>query len=359
MLRILHIAPQNYAGVPYSFYDMHNQCGDFSRLITLHKNPLHFPEDICLNFPLPANSFAKKWRKKKVSIAEEQNITYPHYFKPKNSFEKFYFFLNDLYKTPRVKKAAVEYELDSFDIIHYDAGLDFFRYPKQAVKWKKQGKKIVCCYYGSDLRLRGLIKELDEISDLNITSEFDHLAMKKDLEYIFYPYSTSELPERVPNTSSAIKIVHSPTNRKYKGTELILRVIEKISKARRVDFLLCEGVPRNELLQIKAGCDISIDQVGGTMGGTGYGKAGLETLGMGIPTITNLTDEYRAWLPENPFVVANNEKELESELYRLIDDAGYRERMGNEGKRWVAKYHSYESVNKALKELYHRYGIIQ
>ncbi|GMU84991.1 MAG: hypothetical protein AMXMBFR48_02330 [Ignavibacteriales bacterium] len=358
MHRILHIAPQNYAGVPYSFYEMHNACGDYSRIITLHKNPLQFSEDICLELPLPAFSAAKLWRKRKVEITELKKVTYPHYFKPANIAEKLYFFLNDTVRRPAINKVIRDYKLDTFDIIHYDAGLDFFRYPHQAIKWKNAGKKIVCCYYGSDLRLRGLIKELDEISDLNITSEYDHLSMKDDLHYIFYPYSTKELPGTDRKPGQKIKIIHSPTNRKYKGTELILSVIEKVKKEREIEFILCEGVPRGELLEIKAGCDISIDQVGGTMGGTGYGKAGLETLAMGIPTITNMTREYENWLPENPFVVANNADDLFEQLIRLIDDEEYRISNGKAGKDWVEKYHSFESVNKALKELYKTKGII-
>lgn len=358
MHRILHIAPQNYAGVPYSFYEMHNACGDYSRIITLHKNPLQFSEDICLELPLPAFSAAKLWRKRKVEITQLKKVTYPHYFKPANIAEKLYFFLNDTVRRPAINKVIRDYKLDTFDIIHYDAGLDFFRYPHQAIKWKNAGKKIVCCYYGSDLRLRGLIKELDEISDLNITSEYDHLSMKDDLHYIFYPYSTKELPGTDRKPGQKIKIIHSPTNRKYKGTELILSVIEKVKKEREIEFILCEGVPRGELLEIKAGCDISIDQVGGTMGGTGYGKAGLETLAMGIPTITNMTREYENWLPENPFVVANNADDLFEQLIRLIDDEEFRISNGKAGKDWVEKYHSFESVNKALKELYKTKGII-
>ncbi|MCC6548938.1 MAG: glycosyltransferase family 1 protein [Ignavibacteriaceae bacterium] len=358
MLRILHIAPQNYAGVPYSFYEMHNVCGDYSRIITLHKNPLQFSEDICLEFPLPVFSAAKYWRRKKVENSEQREITYPHYFKPVNFAEKLYFFLNDSFRKPAVEKVICDYKLNSFDIIHYDAGLDFYRYPHQALKWKKAGKKIVCCYYGSDLRLRGLIRELDEISDLNITSEYDHLRMKDDLHYIFYPYSTAELPRSQKKEGQKIKIVHSPTNRKYKGTELILSVIDKLRKEREFEFILCEGVPRGELLEIKVACDISIDQVGGSMGGTGYGKAGLETLGMGIPTITNMTEDYENWLPENPFVVANDGTELFEQLIRLIDDEVFRLNKGKAGKVWVEKYHSFEAVNAVLKKLYEKKGII-
>ncbi len=358
MLKILHIAPLNFAGVPYDFYKMHNAVGDYSRIVTLHKNERVFPEDICLNLPLPNKFIAKKIRLKKVEKLELQNHSTFHYFEPRNSFEKIYYNTYDFLIQPKIEKTISDYSLNDFDIIHYDGGLDFYRDARQAIKWKNQGKKIVCCYYGSDLRIRGLIKPLDDISDLNLTSEFDHLSLKKDLKYLFYPYDYSELPEKKERKVEEIKIVHSPTNRKYKGTDLVISVIEKIKKERNIQFLLLENIDRNKLLEIKSECDISIDQVGGKMGGTGYGKAGLETLAMGIPTITNMTDDYAAWLPENPFIVANNFDELYKSLMELIDNDFIRREKGLKGKEWVRKYHSFESVNENLMKLYREHRII-
>ena len=167
MLKILHLAPINFAGVPYSFYDMHNKCGDESRIITYHKNLLEFPEDICLNLPLPNFSLAKYWRKGKVDYREKEKSSTSPYFQPKNLLEQIYFSANDFIKRKKVYSLVEDLKLDEFGIIHYDSGLDFFRNSMLAKKWKKEGKKIVCCYYGSDLRIRGIIKEMDEISDLN------------------------------------------------------------------------------------------------------------------------------------------------------------------------------------------------
>ncbi len=358
MLKILHIAPVNFAGVPYDFYKMHLACGDVSHIVTMHKNGQIFPEDICLNLPLPNQKIAGYIRSKKVRVLENNIRTEAYYFAAKNIFEKTYYNVYDFLIQPKIEKAIQEYSLNDFDIVHYDGGLDFYRDARQAIKWKRQGKKIVCCYYGSDLRIRGLIKELDEISDLNLTSEFDHLLLKKDLKYLFYPFDTSKLPAKKERTSETIKIVHSPTNRKYKGTELITSVIEKIKKNRNIEFFLKENMDRKELLAIKSECDISIDQVGGTMGGTGYGKAGLETLAMGIPTITNMTKEYAEWLPENPFVIANNFDELYKCLNDLIDDESYRNDFGKKGIEWVNKYHSFKSANEKLMKLYRENGIV-
>lgn len=358
MLKILHIAPVNFAGVPYSFYQMHNAVGDNSRIITLHKNDKEFPEDICLDFPLPASGIANRWRQKKVELVESQFAEKLLFFEPKNLLEKNYFKFNDFIRQRKVNKVIERYNLNDFDIIHYDGGLDFYRNSSQAKKWKLDGKKIVCVYYGSDLRTRGLIREIDELSDLNITSEYDHLSLKPDLEYLFYPYDTSELPGRKVIDDGIIRIVHSPTNRKFKGTDLIISVIERLKKERKVEFILLESLPRHKVLQIKSSSDICIDQVGGTMGGTGYGKAGLETLAMGIPTITNMTDDYAEWLPNNPFIVANNTDELYKKLNELIEDKFFMKVLGDKGKAWVKNYHGFNSVNVRLKELYKKYDII-
>lgn len=358
MLKILHIAPLNFAGVPYDFYQLHNAVGDYSRIITLHKNDKVFPEDICLNLPLPKSNLAKNWRKKKINLVETQFADKLHYFQSKNIFEKSYFTLSDWRKRRLVEETIENYNLNEFDIIHFDGGLDFYRNSKQAIKWKKMGKKIVCVYYGSDLRSRGLIKEMNKISDLNITSEYDHLSLKPDLEYLFYPYNSSELPERKIIDDGIVRIVHSPTNRKFKGTDLIISVIEKIKKEKEIEFILLENIPRQEVLELKSTCDVCIDQVGGSMGGTGYGKAGLETLAMSIPTVTNMTDEYANWLPENPFVVAYNSDQLYKKLNELIENKQLRDEFGAKGKVWVEKYHGFNSVNKRLKELYKHYKII-
>ena len=356
---ILHIAPENFAGVPYDFMRMHIAHGDPSRLITLHKNPLGFAEDICLDFPISRSNLAKSYRLSRSLVKQGADRINAMYWKPKSLIDSLFFSLQTRSRISSIEQLIKTEQLDTFDIIHYDGGLDFTRDSRFAKRWKAMGKAIVTCYYGSDLRARGIIREMDEMSDLKLTSEFDHLAMKDDLEYVFYPYDPSELPAiQTEKDFTKIRIVHSPTNRLYKGTDLILSVIEKLKQSFSFEFLLLENLPRNEVLSIKSQCTISIDQVGGLYGGTGYGKAGIESLAMGIPTITNMTEDYVHWLPENPFIVANTAKQLEESLIELIESPELCQTLGEKGKQWVHSHHSYEKVNEHLKSLYHKYGIL-
>ncbi len=358
-LKILHVAVMNIAGFPYDFCRMHRMFNDQSRLVTLHRNDFGYPEDICLDLPLPKGNWAKKWRKKKENDLRETDPQRSHYFQPKNQAEQLYFNIEDRRRRKKVNRVIEEYNLNDFEIIHYDSGLDFYRNSAQAKKWKAAGKKIVLCYYGSDLRVRGIIKEMEELADLSITAEYDHLKLKPDLEFIFYPYDSSELPEKKMNTDEICRIVHSPTNRKYKGTDLVIEVIEKLKKVRKFEFHLLENRPRQKVLEIKSRCDIGIDSIGSYLGNTGYGKSGLEMLAMGLPVVTSMIEDYQNWLPENPFIVANDRDELYRSLLELIDNPESIDRHGKASRLWVEKYHGLKNVNRILYDLYRKYQIIE
>jgi hypothetical protein len=97
LAKILHIAPQNTAGMPMDFVKMHRQAGHESNLVTIYKNKLNFEEDISLNLELPQSSLAKKWRDKKISEPAETKLKE---YKPKNLLKRFIF----LFETQRIRK---------------------------------------------------------------------------------------------------------------------------------------------------------------------------------------------------------------------------------------------------------------
>ena len=45
-------------------------------------------------------------------------------------------------------------------------GARFYRDCRFAKQLSKEGEPIICTYHGQDMRTRGVIKEMDEISDL-------------------------------------------------------------------------------------------------------------------------------------------------------------------------------------------------
>lgn len=359
---VLHVAPINVAGVPYNMMELQRRAGAHARLVTLHRNALTFPEDLCLELPLPRNKAAMMWRSFKrdsqtrtLTRTTQQSESYLPLHHPNNLFEALYFRWDDKRRERPVFDAIATFHLDSFNIIHYDGGLDFFRDARLAKRWKKEGKKIVCHYMGSDLRVRGIDPVMNELSDLNLTNESDHLLRHPDIHYLYIPFDVSPYSVRTEE-NKRLRIIHSPTNRSAKGTELILPVMEKVRKVRDVEFVLVENKPHHEVIRIKETCDIAIEQVG-NLGGTGYGRNSLETLAMGIPTITEMTADYIAWIPENPFILAS-EQTLFQTLVDVIDSPSMRAEKKKSGRTWVEKYHSYESVNSRLMELYREHHIL-
>jgi hypothetical protein len=365
-IKILHIAPENTAGVPYNVMNMQNMFGMQARLITFYKIPYNFPEDVCLKLPLPRNRLAMKWREYKQSKLQdeikEQDIdkwTHLPYFSPKNPMEEAYMKMREGKNKSRFLKALKDVGADSFDVIHFDGGIDFFGDSHFAKACKLSGKKIVNCYFGDDLRTRGIVKEMDELSDLNLTFEYDHTLRHPNINFLFFPFDNSNInyiPDEVYAVREKIRIVHSPTRRFIKGTPEILNAIEAVKNSRDIEFVLIEDTPREKVIEIKQTCHIAIDQIG-NRGGTGYGINSLETLSMGLPTITDMNCGMDEWLPENPFIVANADN-LAEKIIELIDNLESYSKKRVSLRQWIDKYHSYSSVFKKLEEYYQQYKII-
>ncbi len=364
--KVLHIAPENTAGVPYNVMKMQNMFGMASRLLTFYKIPYDFPEDICLNLPLPRSKVAMKWREFKQGnlhnkMKEEQIDKWTHlpYFAPQNPAEKAYMKLRENRNKPKFLKALDELNTDQFNIIHFDGGIDFFSDSHLAKAFNMKGKKIVNCYFGDDLRTRGIVREMDELSDLNLTFEYDHTLRHPNINFLFFPFDNSNISyidNEVYNSSKLLRIVHSPTHRTVKGTQEIIDAIDVVSKKANFDFVLIENTPREEVLKIKQTCHIAIDQIG-NRGGTGYGINSLETLSMGLPTITGMNCGMDTWLPENPFIVADKDN-LAEKILELIVNEDIRRAKREQSRNWVDKYHSYSAVFAKLTEYYQKAGIV-
>lgn len=333
--------------MPLDFARMQSENGHYARLVTIFQNTLNFDEDLTLGFKLPAGRIAKQWRDSKITSLK--------YYEPKNSAEKIYFKIRDLKNKSKIEKFIEENKLYDFDVYHFDGGMDFYRNLRFAKEINKLGKKIVCCYFGSDLRTRGIFRELDEMSRLNLTVEFDHIRLHKNIKYLFFPFDVKKFKYRF-NVEDKVKIIHSPTNRLYKGTDRIITVIEELKRKYDFEFILAENVSRSKLLEIKRGCSLAIDQVGGLMGGSGYGKNSIENLSMGLPTITEFYDEYLNFIPENPFICSDIDG-LKDTITGILENKSILRDYSEKGRAWAEKYHSFESVNKRLEELYWENGI--
>jgi len=353
-MKILHVAPFNTAGLPMQFVKAERKLGIASRLITLQRTPYYFEEDVCLELPVLKENyllnFLRKLKNKNEEIKNFENTTLPPVWTQENILEKFFFYFRDLIWELILKNKKTSFDLFDFDIYQLDGGLGFLRSGKIIKNFKDKGKKIVCVYFGSDLRRRGIIPVIDRISDINFTAEFDHLRLYKGINFIFAPFNLDEY-KVIHNENKKLRICHSPTNFKLKGTKKIINIIKSLENEYPVELVLLRGMKHNEVIKIKSTCDIVIDQ----LGELGYGYSSLESMAMGIVTCTELTSEYEKFIPDHPFINVN-ENSLREKVIQLIKDREFRIEKGLEGRKWVEKYHDGVKVVKSMIEKYKKLG---
>jgi hypothetical protein len=358
MLRILHLCDQNWVGTASTFVKYHNKMGNYARLVTLAPCANEFEEDVCLNLPFYKGSPLDMTLKRVVGLLhsdapKSEDVEGMRIWRPRSRFEGLLFTLRDTLWAPKIYSAIERYDLLSFDIYHLESGSGFFRDGRIIKKLKAMGKKIVCYYLGTDVRDRGIIAEIDRLSDLNITTEFDHLSLRTDLRFSFLPFEVDRFSPREKENRN-LRICHAPRNRLFKGTARIIEVCRDMERKHGVELVLIEGKPHREALRLKMTCDIAIDQIG-DKGGTGYGVNSLETLSMGIPTLTSFTPEFEAFLPDHPFITVNPTT-LPEKLEQVIRDPELRRRKGIEGRRFVEKYHDAGRVVQSIYAMYRELG---
>lgn len=351
-MKILHIAPFNVAGVPIAFVKAERKLGHESRLITMGQNPRGYEEDICLDLPFlyfPGLTLLKRilGGRKRINVTNKapDHSEIPPQWKP-NIFERFFIALREKLWLPRITRVLKEIEINKFDVIQLDGAVSFFRDGRDVARWKEQGKKIICCYTGSDLRVRGVIPQIDAMSDLNVSVEFDHLKLHPNIHHVFFPFDAEKFAIAEPPKNSKIRIGHAPTNRAAKGSDVIISVLKKMAAKYPLEIVLIENLPYQQALKLKSTCHIFIDQIGDL----GYGINGLEALAMGIPTCSCLAEGFAEKYPDQPFVEINGEN-MEEKVAELVINADFRRKMGLQGRKWVIEHHDPVRVVEEIQGL--------
>jgi len=355
MLKILYLAPEHYTGALGLFVQAHRERGHRCRLVTLFRSRSRYREDICLHLPLvgPRSYLMSVRRAAYRSHGPRGEFAvrdgYPPRWEPANRAERWFFTMRDALWAPFIHRAIARYGLLDYDIYHLESGLGFFRDARIIKRLKARGKRIVCGYHGTDIRQRGVIPEIDRLSDLNLTCELDLLGRHPRMKYLFLPIDLSRFSFSEPRKRVRY-IGHAPTNRYFKGSDDIIRICRELERDYDVRLILIENKSHQEALRLKSRCDIFIDQIA-NLGGWGYGMNSLESLAMGIPTCTNMVAEYEAFLPDHPFIQVDREH-LKEQLIRLIQDDRLRRQKARQGREWIKRHHD---IGAVMDQLYRYY----
>jgi glycosyltransferase involved in cell wall biosynthesis len=155
--------------------------------------------------------------------------------------------------------------------------------------------------------------------------------------------------------NGAVKILHTPNHTGVKGTEFIEDAIERLQQTGfQIDYRRAEGLPNTEVRALMREVDILVDQIVLN----GYGLAAIEAMASGLPVVANLErgdaiNLFRrySYLGQCPVVSANHET-LYDQLKILILRPDIRKELGNCGRQYVEKFHSYKSATYMFTNIY-------
>ena len=165
------------------------------------------------------------------------------------------------------------------------------------------------------------------------------------------------LSKQRPATSpdGAFRIAHCPTKRVNKGTDVFLKVLDRLNeKGLRVIPVLMERDKQEVALAKKATCDATFDSFW-----LGIQTSGLEGGAMGHPVIAGDPDVaalHREHVGSVPYTYANDARTLEEVIERLMTDKDFYAAEAARVRQYVEQYHDYPAVAQRYDDLLMRWA---
>lgn len=143
---------------------------------------------------------------------------------------------------------------------------------------------------------------------------------------------------------TTLRVCHSPTMRKIKGTNDIIAAVDylKMHEGYDIELVLIENMAHGEALRVKATCDVVFDSFWLGMQGSG-----LEGAAMGMPVLAGDPDAQKDLLKlgiDVPWTIANDGEMLRDQLRRLASDAKFYQAEAQRVHTYVTTYHDYPVV---------------
>jgi hypothetical protein len=202
-----------------------------------------------------------------------------------------------------------------------------------------RNKNVVLQHSGNGYREGhpGMNKTFNPFVDATIIQMPDLLGLgAKNEHLIYFPVDTDFIQPVYKRQSDKLIIGHYPSMQRFKGSQEILNLIEKLEAEKDLKDRFIYRGPRDpgnldnldiaiwtEHLKRVAHCDVIIDVFNPVVRGNQYGEWGntsFEAAAMGKLVVTNSLrfDEYTKNYGDCELNIANNISELESVLRKLI-----------------------------------------
>ncbi len=213
-------------------------------------------------------------------------------------------------------------------------------------------------YYSkkTDEEKRQRIKKFDKFSEKIYAVNPDLLwVLPKRAEFI--PYAHIDINSWVPviTKSEKIKLIHAPSHRGAKGTNIILNVIKKLESEHTVnfEFELIEGLSNKDAMERYKKADILIDQLYAGW----YGGLAVEFMALGKPVMSYVREKDLVFIPELmkeelPIINVTSDTLYETLSVWLNKPKQQIINQGLKSRHFVEKWHDQEKIAKKLKKDY-------
>ena len=174
----------------------------------------------------------------------------------------------------------------------------------------------------------------------------------KDVQLLYQRINVKDFTPHYPALDNKRPlIIHSPTAKVGKGSDIIIPIIEDLKKHYEFDFLLLHDMSRAVVLETMEKADVFLDQI--ICGG--YGMASMEAMSYGKPVMCFIMPEvFAAGLSHECPIINTNPDNLKEQLIRIITNSTLRNDIGRKSRAYAEKFHDAESITDQLLSIYKR-----
>jgi glycosyltransferase involved in cell wall biosynthesis len=333
-LRVLH-GFHNIAGIPSVMAASERELGLHSLAACYDTGTFGYRPDI----PLSAPGSVKEFTQRFTQYADSADVFVFHF--------GFSFGEDTLTDIPLLKRMGKK-------IIFYFHGCDILNREKTLAQYPVSA--CACCNpprcnpnRDLTLAMAGLYADAIWVSTPNLMEFAPNAKLfPQPLDVRKHTFTPSPGQTKQPGP---VKIVHSPSAPKLKGTAYVRQTIAQLrEEGIPVELLLLQGIPHDQLMAELAKADLAIDQL---LFGA-YGTFAVELMADGVPVICHIRDELRELYPASPPIVSATPDSLADVIRDLVADTTQWNELSMQGRRYVEEYHSTAVAAKRAKEVYTR-----
>jgi glycosyltransferase involved in cell wall biosynthesis len=281
---------------------------------------------------------------------------------------------------PRIWWRTFEEAIRRFDVIHFHFGRSLFPDSWGGVPplwdlpiYRILGLRVFATWHGSDCRIRTVhlernpwsyfrysdlrpdddrtakvIEVFRTYADRQFVTAPDYLDYVPDAEVIGRLIDLREWPVQPTDQRAVPTVLHVPSRRGTKGTELLLPVIERLrAEGLAFDFRLLEGVPHEEAKRAVQAADIVVDNLI-----TGdYELVSIEAMASSRVAVANIQAASARAFPNAP-VWSVDPDTVHDRLRELIQDVDLRRGLAARGRDHVARFHDVDGAVERLVAAY-------